>query len=349
MFMVEANEVVARLFERYQVPLLRRVHPEPTPGNVEDMRKTAMVAGFRIPKSPTREELQTLLDGTRGTAAARAVHMAVLRTLTKAEYSPLLIGHFALASKAYAHFTSPIRRYADLTVHRCIAEYLRQTDNNTKRPKSEEDRKALGRVLRDSPMCETHDALVEVGKHATMREAAAAEAEESLKKFLVLQLLADRLGEVYPGVVTGVNNRGVFVQIDKFLIDGFIKKEDLPGDTTRDNRAPMWRIDPRSGALVDAQSGRSFNSGDAVVVKIAAVDLPRRSLDLVLDDPASRAAGKKKVLKDPAGGLGIGGGIGGGIGSGGGAGFGNFKTGGQRRSQKSKNRDKGKTDHRRGK
>ena len=119
--------------------------------------------------------------------------------------------------------------------------------------------------------------------------------------------------------------------------------------TTRDNRAPMWRIDPRSGALVDAQSGRSFNSGDAVVVKIAAVDLPRRSLDLVLDDPASRAAGKKKVLKDPVGGLGIGGGIGGGIGSGGGAGFGSQRTGGQRRSQKSKSRDKGKTDHRRGK
>lgn len=346
MFMVEANEVVARLFERYQVPLLRRVHPEPTPGNVEDMRKTAMVAGFRIPKSPTREELQTLLDGTRGTPAARAVHMAVLRTLTKAEYSPLLIGHFALASKAYAHFTSPIRRYADLTVHRCIAEYLRRTDNNTKRPKSEEERKQLGRALRDSPMCETHEALVEVGKHATMRESAAAEAEESLKKFLVLQLLADRLGETYPGVVTGVNNRGVFVQIDKFLIDGFIKKEDLPGDVTRDNRAPMWRIDQRSGALVDAQSGRSFNSGDAVVVKIAAVDLPRRALDLVLDDPASRAAGKKKIVKDPGGGLG---GIGGGIGSGGGAGFGSQRTGGQRRSQKSKARDKGKTDYRRGK
>lgn len=347
MFMVEANEVVARLFEELQVPLLRRVHPEPTPGNVEDMRKTAMVAGFKIPKSPTREELQTLLDGTRGTAASRAVHMAVLRTLTKAEYSPLLIGHFALASKAYAHFTSPIRRYADLTVHRCIAEYLRQTTNGTKRPRGDHDKRALGRTLKDSPMCETHDALVEVGKHATQREAAAAEAEESLKKFLVLQLLADRLGEVYPGVVTGVNGRGVFVQIDKFLIDGFIKKEDLPGDVTRGNETPFWKIDQRTGGLVDIKSGRSFNSGDSVTVKIAAVDLPKRSLDLVLDDPTSRAAGKRKQVSGP-GGLNLGGGAGG-LGGGGGAGFGNFKTGGQRRSQKSKARDKHKPDWRRDK
>lgn len=349
MFMVEANEVVARLFERLHVPLLRRVHPEPVPGNVEDMRRTAMVAGIKIPKDPTREELQNLLDGTRGTPAARAVHMAVLRTLTKAEYSPLLIGHFALASKAYAHFTSPIRRYADLTVHRCIAEYLRRTENGVKRPKSDGERRDLGRLLEDSPMCETHDALLELGRHATVREVNAAEAEESLKKFLILQLLADRLGETYPGAVTGVNNRGVFVQIDKFLIDGFIKKEDLPGDVTRDNQMPLWKIDQRSGALVDVKSGRSFNAGDAVVVKIAAVDLAKRTLDLVLDDPASRAAGKRKKTPEgggPGGGLG---GLGGGFGGGRGAGFGDMRTGSQRRSQKSKARDKRKPDWRRDK
>jgi hypothetical protein len=97
--MVEANEVLARLFEKLSVPLLRRIHPEPTPGDTEDLRKAAMVAGFKIPKSPTRKELQGLLNATRGTPAARAVHMAVLRTLTKAEYSPAIIGHFALASE----------------------------------------------------------------------------------------------------------------------------------------------------------------------------------------------------------------------------------------------------------
>jgi ribonuclease R len=168
MFMVEANEVLARLFENLGVPLLRRIHPEPTPGDT-DMRKAAMVAGFRVPKNPTREELQGLLEATRGTPAARAVHMAVLRTMTKAEYSPALVGHFALASEAYAHFTSPIRRYADLTVHRALAEYLKHTENGRKRPRSDHDKRRWGDLMRfrglpAETMCSSS------GRHAGMRE-----------------------------------------------------------------------------------------------------------------------------------------------------------------------------------
>lgn len=344
MFMVEANEVVARLFERLNVPLLRRTHPEPTPGDVDEMRKVATVAGFKIPKNPTREELQQLLDGTRGSPSARAVHMAVLRTLTRAEYSPLLIGHFALASKAYAHFTSPIRRYADLTVHRATAQYLKLTDNGRNRPARDDDagRRGLGKRLRESKYCESEPSLVELGRHATLRESAAADAESSLKKFLVLQLLADHIGEAYHGVITGVNGRGVFVQLDKFLIDGFIKKEDLPGDTTRSTVAPFWKLDPRSGALVDTKSGRSFNAGDSVTVKVAQVDLAKRSLDLVIDNPDSRAAGRRKIV----GGL-LDGSGGGGLGRTSGGGFDNYRTGSQKRSQRSKDRDRGKKNHRR--
>lgn len=350
MFMVEANEVVARLFERLSVPLLRRTHPEPTPGDVDEMRKVATVAGFKIPKNPSREELQMLLDGTRGSPAARAVHMAVLRTLTKAEYSPLLIGHFALASKAYAHFTSPIRRYADLTVHRACAQYLRITENGRKRPSRDDDgaRRALGNKLRDSKYCEDEPSLLDLGRHATIREKNAADAESALKKFLVLQLLADHVGEAYKGVVTGVNGRGVFVQLDKFLIDGFIKKEDLPGDTTRSTVPPFWKVDPRTGALVDTKSGRSFNSGDSVMVKIAQVDLPKRSLDLVLENPDARAAGRRKIVPPSPGGGGLLGG-GSGLTRSGGEGFGKYTTGSQKRSQRSKSRDRGKTDHRRDK
>src|SRR5690606_21537000 len=88
MFMVEANEAIARLFESMDVPIMRRIHPEPTPGKYEDMNQTAKVAGYNIPKNPTREELQSLLEATHGKPAARIVHMAVLRTLTKATYSP---------------------------------------------------------------------------------------------------------------------------------------------------------------------------------------------------------------------------------------------------------------------
>jgi ribonuclease R len=341
MFMVEANEVLARLFENLNVPLLRRIHPEPIPGDVDDMRDVARVAGFRIPKNPTREELQGLLSATRGTPAARAVHIAVLRTLTKAEYSPALIGHFALASEAYAHFTSPIRRYADLTVHRALAEYLRRTENGRRRPRNDADRKRLGQDLRRTEACPPEEDLVEIGRHATMRESNAESAERELRNFLVLQLLSGHIGESYGGVITNVNNRGVFVQIDKYLCDGFVKAEDLPGDVTRGNQLPVWKVDAKSGALVDTRSGRSFNFGDLVKVKIAQVDLAKRQLELVIDDPGSRAVGKIKeayTRKELSSG---------GMGKAGGAGFGdlskfNKMTGGQRRSQKSKSRDKGK-------
>jgi ribonuclease R len=340
MFMVEANEVLARLFEKLDVPLLRRTHPEPTPGDKDTLRKTANVAGYKIPKNPTREELQGLVNATKGTPAARAVHMAVLRTMSKAEYSPALIGHFALASEAYAHFTSPIRRYADLTVHRALAEYLKHTDNAKNRPQGDGERHAMGRRMRSSVMCPPESDLVEIGRHASMREKNAEDAEKALRQFLVLQLLENHIGESFAGVVTGVTPRGIFVQIDKYLCDGFIKSEDLPGDVTRGNQTPLWKIDSRSGALVDTRSGRSFNMGDSVSAKVVAVDLAKRQLELVLDDAASRAVGKiKKIAEKPMGGLA------GGMG----AGFGKLegKTGSQRRSQKSKNRDKRKGNHRR--
>jgi ribonuclease R len=357
MFMVEANEVLARLFEGMSVPLLRRVHPEPIPGDSEGLRKTAMVAGFRIPKNPTREELQGLLKATHGTPAARAVHFAVLRTLSRAEYSPALIGHFALASEAYAHFTSPIRRYADLTVHRALAEYLHRTNNGRTRPKGEGDRKRLGQDLIRTPACMSEAELLEIGNHATQRERNAEDAERTLRSFLVLQLLEKHVGESFRAIVTGISPRGIFIQIDKYLADGFVKAEDLPGDVTRENVTPVWKVDAKTGALVDTRSGRSFNFGDTVTVKIAAVDLAKRQMECVIDDAAGRAAGKAKKHYDKHPGL-IGGGVGGGMGHTQGAGFGGWdkqtgkwrgKTGDQNRAQRSKSRDKGKKHHRRDK
>jgi ribonuclease R len=344
MFMVEANEVLARLFEKLSVPLLRRVHPEPTPGDVGELRVAAKVAGYNIPANPTREQLQSLLDATRGTPASRAVHMAVLRTLTKAEYSPAPIGHFALASSAYAHFTSPIRRYADLTVHRALAEYLRQTDNGRDRPKSDRDRKELSRKLRESPMCPDEQTLVTIGRHITVTEKNAEDAENQLRQYLVLELMSKHIGETFKGVCTGVTQRGVFIQIDKYLIEGLIKVSDLPGDVTRSTAPPMWKVDRRSGSLVDQRSGRSFSMGDTLMVRIANVDLAKRQMDLVIDDAASRATGKAKKVKES-----VGGGLGG-LGGGMAPSAGKFKdnmTGTERRSRKSKSRDKGKKQHRR--
>ena len=124
MFMVEANEAAARLFAKVDVPMLRRTHPEPDSLDTSNLQSYSRVAGMNIPDKPDRHQLQQLLGGRPRQAAQQAVHFAVLKTMMKAEYSPALIGHFALAAEDYTHFTSPIRRYPDLIVHRGIDAYL---------------------------------------------------------------------------------------------------------------------------------------------------------------------------------------------------------------------------------
>ncbi len=336
MFMVEANEVLARLFEDLDVPLIRRIHPEPTPGDVDELRSAAKVSGFTIPKNPTREELQSLLDATAGTPAARPVHMAVLRTLTKAEYSPALIGHFALASTAYAHFTSPIRRYADVTVHRTLAEYLRLTANGHERPKTDEEKVKLGRRLKHDQLVPHVEDLKVVGRQCSAREQNSTEAERELRQFLVLQFLVEHIGATLEGVVTGVTNSGVFIQLDKYLAEGMIKTADLPSSGRPGGR---WQMDRRTGALVNTQTGRSFNIGDKLQVVIVEIDLARRQMNLAVADPKGRDEGKKK---GPA--LNEGGGVGGGL---------NIqlddikpRTGKDKRAARSKSRERSKTDYR---
>ncbi|MEM1166424.1 MAG: VacB/RNase II family 3'-5' exoribonuclease [Planctomycetota bacterium] len=358
MFMVEANEAIATLFEDLEIPVLRRIHPEPVPGSFDDLQSYVRVAGYRIPKSATREDIQALLKATKGKDSAPAVHMAVLRTLTRAEYSPALIGHFALASGAYSHFTSPIRRYPDLTVHRALAAYLKLTKNGTDRPKSDSERKVLGRELRDRPECPDQPTLVQVGNRCNGREENATEAERDLRQFLVLQLLEEHLGESFPGIVTGVMQRGVFVRLDKYLAEGMVKAEDLPIPQTDASgtskggfrRGGVWKLDGKSGALVEQRTGRSFQMGDRVSVTIVSIDLPARKMELAITDAASRLKGKAKQPTK-------GGGAGTGDASSGNA-LANAlrlgdveelkpkKTGTQKRSQRSKSRDKRKSDYR---
>ncbi|MCA9278367.1 MAG: VacB/RNase II family 3'-5' exoribonuclease [Phycisphaeraceae bacterium] len=342
MFMVEANEALARLFESLDVPVIRRIHEAPQQSSGDEIRKVATVAGYKIPSDPTRQELQGLLDATKGTPAGRAVHMAVLRTLTRAEYRPVLVGHYALASNAYAHFTSPIRRYADLTLHRALAAYLDRTDNGTNRPPDDKQKRMLGRELLGDKRCPPLEDLAQIATHISGTEDNAESAERDLRKFLVLQFLETKIGEVFKGVVTGITPRGVFVQIDEYVVDGFVKTEDLPGDVTRDNKPPRWQLDKQTGSLIDANSGRSYSFGDSVDVSIAKIDLTRRELDLVVTNAEKRAAGKSKLT--------LGDGAGGGLASSGGGGFKDFgRTGAQKRSQRSKSRDKRKQDYRRDK
>jgi ribonuclease R len=278
MLMVEANEAVARTFAGLDTPLLRRIHPDPTFGDIEEVRQFARLAKWRLPDEPTRKDLQALLDATRHSPAARAIHFSILRCMSKAVYSPALIGHYALASEHYAHFTSPIRRYPDLLVHRVVHAYLDITENGTESGGGKR-RRALTRQLGIDPRVVDEAKLIDLGRHASEREVAADHAEKDLRTFLVLQLLHEKhLGDSFEGTVTGLMPNGtVFVSIDRYLVDGAIPSRDMKGG---DGRLDRWNRDQRSGRLVASRSGASIGLGDRLTVRITSVDLRGRQLNL---------------------------------------------------------------------
>jgi len=306
MFMVEANEAAARAFDKLNVPMLRRVHPDPDAHDVGELRGFARVAGFNIPQRPSRKELQGLLEAVRGKPAEHAVHLAVLRTLSKAEYSPMLVGHFALASEHYTHFTSPIRRYPDLIVHRGLdaiidaqARMFKGSDAEHPRHLKPRQLKHIGREVAADDRVPDEMRLREIGRHCSTTERNSEQAERELRSYLVLELMAEHLGDDFEGTVTGVTGAGAFVQIDRYLIDGFVATSDLPG--SRDER---WRLNNTTGALVAQRSGATVSIGHRFTVRVAEVDLSRRRMELVVIEGESgksknRKSGKSRQSSKP--------------------------------------------------
>ncbi len=277
MFMVEANEAVARLLDHVHVPFLRRVHPGP--GDQENTRLQEFIAaaGYKLPKKMDRKAIQTLLDTVRGQPQSYAINLAILKSLTRAEYSPQEVGHYALASEYYCHFTSPIRRYADLTIHRLLQTYLEQQQEHGRgHRKAKFD-------FSDQP---DYQKLVEVGRHISFTERRAEGAERELRQVKVLTLLQNRLGEVFSGVITGITNFGVFIQLHQWLIEGLIRYEHLADD--------WWDVNERTGEVRGQRTGLALRIGDVVKVVVAKVDLPRRELDLRITQwPGARGGSKK--------------------------------------------------------
>ncbi|HXE52781.1 MAG TPA: ribonuclease R, partial [Tepidisphaeraceae bacterium] len=264
MFMVEANEAVARLLDSQGVPFIRRTHPEPEVQGAEKLRQFVHVAGFRIPKVLDRKSIQSLLHAVRGKPEAFAINLAVLKSLNRAEYSPEPIGHYALASEQYCHFTSPIRRYADLTIHRLLDAYFDAGGGSAKGGRK--------RAKIDPEDVPSYDELVELGRAISFTERRSDDAERELRQVKILELLQKRVGEEFTGVVTGITNFGIFVQIQTFLIDGLIRYEDLMDD--------WWDVDDKSGHIRGQRTGQIIRIGDVVKTIIARVDIPRRELDL---------------------------------------------------------------------
>ncbi|MHC4228482.1 MAG: ribonuclease R family protein [Planctomycetota bacterium] len=267
MFMVEANDAVASLLDRLNVPFMRRIHPDPDAFSMKNLARLVKAFGFTLPRNPDRKVMQGLLVAVKGADCSFAVNLAVLRSFEKAQYTPLNIGHFALASRHYCHFTSPIRRYADLMVHRVLECYLQ----NESAPKEQEQN------------------LTEVGKHITFTEQRAEDAERELTSVLTLQMLSKKIGEELDCVITGIASFGIFVQSKKYGTEGLIRMDDLGSD--------KWRYNEKTQCIVGERSGHSIRLGQAMKARIVSVNVPARQLNVAPAEPLVKAPGTKSERK----------------------------------------------------
>ncbi len=271
MFMVEANDAVASLLDKLNIPFMRRIHPEPDLISMQILAKLIKAFGYTIPKNPDRKVLQDLLDRVKGQDSSLGINLAVLRSFEKAQYAPENIGHYALASTHYCHFTSPIRRYADLLVHRALDLYLHNRVNDAKQIAATQN-------------------LSEIGKHISFTEQNAESAEEELKTVLILQMLSKRIGEELSCVVTGLTNFGVFVQCKKFGIEGLIRMDDLGHDS--------WKYNHKNQSITGERSGSCIRMGQSLNVRITSVNIPARQLNLIPLEPLAKEKISKKKSKE---------------------------------------------------
>ena len=258
-FMLAANGAVARFMHEKDIPYFSRIHPKP---EEEEMRNFAEFIKEleQVKLDPfKRRHIQDLLKRVAGRPEAYQVNLALLRSLKKAQYSDKWGPHFALAMDYYTHFTSPIRRYPDLFVHRMLDHYLLE-------------RRKPGEIRESYEF--TSGGLADLAEHCSFTERRADEAEREITKLKLLRHLEGRIGEVMEGVITGVEEFGLFVQLKDLLLDGLVHVRNLVDD--------FYKLDRKRMAMVGNRRGRVFRVGQELRVKIDHIDFFKREADFIL-------------------------------------------------------------------
>jgi ribonuclease R len=258
-FMLAANEAVAEHLSHLDVAFLRRVHPDPDPNKLSAFADFARSLGYKMPTDFDRFALQRILDKSARRPEVYAVHYALLRSLKQAVYSPEEEGHYALASANYCHFTSPIRRYPDLTVHRLLDRWLRS--------------RRCG-----SDMSE----LIGLGEHCSKMERRAETAERELIKLKLLTYLSERIGLDLEAIITGVADYGFYAQAEQWPVEGLVHISTLTED--------FYYFEEAHHSLIGRRTKKRYRLGDKVRVSVVRVDIQRRQLDFRV----APAAGKSK-------------------------------------------------------
>ncbi|MEM8817670.1 MAG: ribonuclease R [Pseudomonadota bacterium] len=254
--MIAANVEAAKFLRRHRIQGLFRVHPKPDPDRFDELRQYLTSLGLKVPhpEHVSSKQFNSLLMQVKGREDSAAISMQMLRSLTHAEYTPTNIGHFGLALEAYAHFTSPIRRYPDLLVHRAIQHIVRGGKPGKYRYRKDE--------------------MERLGAITSHHERRAEEASRDVEAWLKCQYLGDRVGKEFHGVVTSVTRFGLFVQLTDLMIDGLVHVTSLPND--------YYHYDPAKQQLVGERSGQSFGLGEALEVRVHSVDMDTRRIDFRL-------------------------------------------------------------------
>lgn len=281
--MLCANVAAAGFFEANNVPMLYRVHEGPNEEKLENLRKFLGELGLDLGGGvkPTPLDYQHLLEQVKDRDDAHVIQTMLLRSLSQAVYQPENNGHFGLHYDAYAHFTSPIRRYPDLLVHRGIRHRIRSSD------KAQHVLRVKGAEPIPTRQIFPYDqaAMVVFGEHSSMAERRADDATREVNAWLKCEYLQEHVGDEFDGVIAAVTSFGLFVELVDIYIEGLVHITALPGD--------YYNFDAAKQRLTGERSGRSFQLGGKVRVQVARVDLDDRKIDLELLDskPPKKARG----------------------------------------------------------
>jgi ribonuclease R len=247
-FMLAANEAVAEHLAGLDIAFLRRVHPDPDAHKLTSFAQFARSLGYKMQTDVDRFAVQRILERSAERPDHFAVHYALLRSLKQAVYSPADEGHYALASEDYCHFTSPIRRYPDLTVHRL-----------------------LGRWLEKRKVSSDQAELTTLGEHCSKAERRAESAERELVKLKLLTYMSERIGEELDAIITGVADYGFFAMAERLPVEGMVHISTLSED--------FYHYEEATHTLTGQRGKRRYRLGDKVRIAVVRVDLQRRQLD----------------------------------------------------------------------
>ncbi|ROP60113.1 RNAse R [Enterobacter sp. BIGb0383] len=286
--MILANISAARLVEKASEPALFRIHDKPTNDAITAFRSVLSELGLELPggNKPEPRDYAALLVSIADRPDHEMLQTMLLRSMKQAVYDPENRGHFGLALQSYAHFTSPIRRYPDLSLHRAIKYLLARDEGHT------------GNSTDTGGWHYSMEEMLQLGQHCSMAERRADEATRDVADWLKCDFMQDQVGNTFPGVIASVTGFGFFVRLTDLFIDGLVHVSSLDND--------YYRFDQVGQRLIGESGGQTYRLGDRVEVKVEAVNMDERKIDfsLISSERGPRNVGKtaRENAKKPGGG-----------------------------------------------